>query len=365
MIYINTFTHKIVNSVNAIPNKKISLDYAVSDSLTFGLLDKDGKRLTIDSNASYYLVGDTDFSPSDSPCFFSDTYTIDTIANTITFSIDTYTTQYFSKITSKDSSMWLEMAVKGATETRYKVLLQDECLAQPRVYTDITPLPTVIPTYYSKSEIDTLLEGIDTALEGKADSENVYTKNESDTLLSGKENTGTSYSKSESDTLLANKADVGDSYTKTEEDTLLSAKADSADVDTALEGKLDKAVDGDGNSYLANDNTYKVFKNSIYNNGLEYPVTVSGLSIAFTINNTIYSISPSAGNVYTFDVTNLPANIIYTCELWITLSSVISFTLPALTWIDGITPDLSATGTYWIALRYYNGVWYASQIKGV
>lgn len=326
MIYINTFTHKIVNSVNAIPNKKISLDYAVSDTLTFGLLDKDGKRLLIDSTASYYLVGDTDFDVSDSPCFFSDTYTIDSIANTISFSIDTYTTQYFAKIKAKDSSMWLEMALKGATETRYKVLLQDECLAQPRVYTDITPLPTVIPTYYTKAEINSFLESIDSALESKANSEDVYTKTESDTLL--------------------------------------SAKADIDDVDTALEEKLDKAVDGDGNSYLANDNTYKVFKNSIYNNGLEYPVTVTGLSIAFSINNTIYSITPASGNVYTFDTTAIPSGTIYTCELWITLSSVISFTLPSVTWIDGITPDMSNVGTYWIALRYYNGVWYASQIKG-
>lgn len=75
------------------------------------------------------------------------------------------------------------------------------------------------------------------ALNDKADSSDVYTKNEVDTALNNKADKATTlggynisdaYTKGEIDTALADKADSSDVYTKSEVDTALADKADSA-----------------------------------------------------------------------------------------------------------------------------------------
>ena len=63
---------------------------------------------------------------------------------------------------------------------------------------------------------------INTNLENKANTSDVYTKSEVDTSLSNKANTSDVYTKSEVDTSLSNKANTSDVYNKTEIDDLLA-----------------------------------------------------------------------------------------------------------------------------------------------
>lgn len=91
---------------------------------------------------------------------------------------------------------------------------------------------------YTKTETDNLLNA-------KADANSVYTKTETDDLLAAKADTDDVYTKTEADNLLAEKADADQVYTKSETDTLLSAKADASavyttnEVDTLLSAKAD------------------------------------------------------------------------------------------------------------------------------
>lgn len=88
---------------------------------------------------------------------------------------------------------------------------------------------------YKKTETYSQTE-INTKLNTKANSVDVYKKTEIDTKLSTKANSSDVYTKTETDTLLDNKANTDDVYTKTETytqteiDTKLKTKANSTDV---------------------------------------------------------------------------------------------------------------------------------------
>ena len=79
------------------------------------------------------------------------------------------------------------------------------------------------------------------ALAGKADSDNVYTKNEVDTDLALKADKTDTYTKNQVDTALSGKADTSTTYTKSEVNTALAEKADSDTVDAALATKADES----------------------------------------------------------------------------------------------------------------------------
>lgn len=110
---------------------------------------------------------------------------------------------------------------------------------------------------YSKEEADDLLDA-------KANTADIYSKNDVDGLIAPLAKSADVYSKTEADGLLAGKANVGDSYTKAEADGLLAAKANTASVytktqvDGLVEPKADKTyVDeelakkaNNGDSYL-------------------------------------------------------------------------------------------------------------------
>lgn len=308
MNYINTFKRCLVNSVNQVSSSKLDFDYAVTDSFSFTLMDKQGKVIIPAENDLYYLAGDVNLLLTDTPIFLSTTYTIE--GNVITFSVDTYTAEYLSKITAPDSSIWIEIGRKTSSDSTYKVVLKAMATAQPRVYVPGLPVPYVMDAYYSASEVDNLLSGY-------------YPKTSIDSLLSG-------------------------FYSKTA-------------VDTLLGGKLEKVTNGTGRKYAGNNGSY----NYVANTGIDYALAVSGTSIAFSPEQTIYSITPTSGNVYTFDTTSLISGAVYTCELWITQSTPVTFTLPSITWLDGSAPDFTASGTVWLVLRYASGTWYGNQQKGV
>lgn len=92
---------------------------------------------------------------------------------------------------------------------------------------------------YSKDEADDLLDA-------KANAADVYSKNDVDGLVAPLAKSADVYSKTEADGLLAGKANVGDAYTKAEADNLLAAKANAASVytktqvDGLVEPKADK-----------------------------------------------------------------------------------------------------------------------------
>lgn len=307
MNYINTVKRCLVNSVNQVLTSKLDFDYAVTDQFAFTLMDKQGKILTPSNTDLYYLAGDTNCLLSDTPIFLSTTYTIE--GNVITFSVDTYTAEYLSKITAPDSSIWLEIGRKTTSDSTYKVVLKCLATAQPRVYVPGLPVPYVMDAYYTADDVDTLLSGY-------------YPKTSIDTLLSG-------------------------FYSKTA-------------IDTLLGGKLEKVTNGTGRKYAGNNGSY----NYVGNTGIDYALAVSGTNIAFSPEQTIYSITPTSGNVYTFDTTLIPSDTVWTCELWVVQSSPVTFTLPTISWIDGSVPDFTASGTVWLVLRYASGTWYGNVQKG-
>lgn len=174
MYYVNTNKKKLVNSVNMLLTKKISIDFATSDSYSFMLYDKEGKKIALSSSDSYYIVGDTNLDISDTPVFFSNTYTINN--DIITFDINTYSNSFLSKVKVNDTQVYIEIAKKSVGNSLYQVLLHDDILAYPRVYVDGLP-PAELASYYTKSEIDTLLDGV---VAGDVDLTNYYNKTETD-----------------------------------------------------------------------------------------------------------------------------------------------------------------------------------------
>lgn len=174
MYYVNTNKKKLVNSVNMLLTKKISIDFATSDSYAFMLFDKEGKKITLSSSDSYYIVGDANLDISDTPVFFSNTYTI--ANDVITFDINTYNNSFLSKVKVNDTQVYVEIAKKSTGDSLYQVLLRDNILAYPRVYVDGLP-PADLASYYTKSEIDTLLDGV---VAGDVDLTNYYNKAEAD-----------------------------------------------------------------------------------------------------------------------------------------------------------------------------------------
>ena len=92
----------------------------------------------------------------------------------------------------------------------------------------------------------TSINNINKALEGKAEADLVYTKEEANGLLNTKANSTDVYSKTDADNLLNAKANASDVYKKTETYTqsevnsLLNAKADAEDMTSALNLKATK-----------------------------------------------------------------------------------------------------------------------------
>ena len=299
MNYINTHKRRLVNSVNQLSVSKLDFDYAVTDKFTFKLFDKTGKELIISQGDLFYMAGKTSHLLTDTPCFLCDTFTLED--NAITFTVDTYTAEYLAKVIAPDTVIYIEIGRKTTEDETYKVILKEEGTAQERIYVPGLPIPFVMGQYYDTGEIDNLLAGKVDKVTGKVLSSNDYTA--------------------------AEKTKVGKILT-----------------------------DGSGSIFLANDGTYK----NTYNNGLEYYVN-SGLDIVFSPAQTIYIISPVANNIFTFNATGIPAGTAYTCELWVNLAAVVTFTLPTIEkWLDGSAPVFSLSGLYWLALRYYNGKWYGN-----
>lgn len=93
--------------------------------------------------------------------------------------------------------------------------------------------------------------------------------------------------------------------------------------------------------------------------------TLSSGTIALAANKSIYKITPNAAITFTFSTAglSLTSAISYTFELCINMTTAYALTFPnSVTWQDGTTPDLSATGLYFLVFRTIDGgtTWYGN-----
>jgi hypothetical protein len=123
------------------------------------------------------------------------------------------------------------------------------------------------------------------------------------------------------------------SYTKSETDTLLNAKANT-NIQT-----------------------------------LQDVQTLSSGAITLNSSKSIYSLTPSSAVTFSFTVPSgtIGANQALTFELYINMQTAYSLTFPAsVSWQDGETPDLSATGKYFLVFRTMdNGTTWLGNLQGV
>lgn len=161
MIYINTDKRKLVNSVNFVLDRKLSFDYEDIATLEITFFDRQGKPIAYDPADEFYIIGNDQLN-FDKPIFYSEAVEVD--GNTVSFTVDTYTENYLAKIANRDTAIFVEIGVKKAEDTYYKVLYQDEALAQPRIRVDGVP-PSPPDEYYTKTETDDLLADFPTTTE--------------------------------------------------------------------------------------------------------------------------------------------------------------------------------------------------------
>lgn len=86
-------------------------------------------------------------------------------------------------------------------------------------------------------------------------------------------------------------------------------------------------------------------------------ISTTTATISLADNTSFYKITPSGATTLTFsNGTSASASKSYTFELCVDMSTVYALTFPnSVTWQDGETPDLSATGTYFLAFRTMDG----------
>jgi hypothetical protein len=89
--------------------------------------------------------------------------------------------------------------------------------------------------YYNKTNIDEKVATLNTSIDTKANSSNVYTKAQTDAALLLKANVADVYTKTASDAALTLKANAADVYTKTDADAryrLISESYTKTDITT-------------------------------------------------------------------------------------------------------------------------------------
>jgi len=86
--------------------------------------------------------------------------------------------------------------------------------------------------------------------------------------------------------------------------------------------------------------------------------TLSSGTITLTSGVSLYKIALTAATTFTFNLsgTSASSSVAYTFELCIVMSTVYSLTFPSsVTWQNGEAPDMSSTGTYFLAFRTLDG----------
>lgn len=173
----------------------------------------------------------------------TETYTKDEVDTAIkNAEVDAYTkSEMDTKLAAKANSADLgELAAKS------EVAEADLASALATKINNKAEASTVSTLSGTVGEHTTAISNINKTLEGKADADSVYTKDEADDLLDAKANATEVYTKTAADTLLNAKANANEVYKKTETysqtevNNLLNAKANATEINEALELKATK-----------------------------------------------------------------------------------------------------------------------------
>lgn len=143
--------------------------------------------------------------------------------------------------------------------------------------------------------------------------------------------------------------------------------------------KVNKVTQAQYDSMTKNDNEFYVIVDKEYLEGITSadvitalgytPANASGVqtiqgiatlssgAITLTDANSLYVIQPSSATTFTFsNSTTASSTKAYTFELCIKMTTVYAISWPSsVTWQDGEIPDLSSTGTYFLAFRTIDG----------
>ena len=127
--------------------------------------------------------------------------------------------------------------------------------------------------------------------------------------------------------------------------------------------KVNKVTQAQYDSMTKNDNEFYVIVDREYLDNasgvqtVQDITTLSSDTITLTNEDSLYIRQPAAATTFTFlNNTSASNTKAYTFELCIKMSTVYAISWPSsVTWQDGEIPDLSETGTYFLAFRTIDG----------
>ena len=156
MNYINISKKRLVGRNNQQLSNQFIVDYSTVEDVSFQIINDQNQIQSITDQDGFYLAGSIGIGKqSYELLFLTKNYTI-TSGNTITFSLDTYTTNYLNYIKKKNTEINIEIG-QESLDTK-KVILRDFALACPRVYVSgLSPQEIDSKNYYTKTEVDELV----------------------------------------------------------------------------------------------------------------------------------------------------------------------------------------------------------------
>ncbi len=165
MNYINLNKKRLVGRNNQSLNSFLALDYHISDTIEFQLIND--KNQIQDIPSGYYYFAGAIIKPNNESelLFVSNDFTIRD--NTLIFHYNTYTQSFLEQIKRKNTQINIEIGYKDGT-LQYLVL-RDYALVNPRAYISGLP-PQPVVDYYTKSETDSLFELKSEAFDGSYNS---------------------------------------------------------------------------------------------------------------------------------------------------------------------------------------------------
>ena len=151
------------------------------------------------------------------------------------------------------------------TLSKNDILIYDGAVWKNIAFEDlIKDIQNNFNNYYTKQEVEDLIDGFEADLSNKAEADEVYTKDEIDAQLLNKANADEVYTKDEINTQLLNKANADEVYTSNEVDNLLDNKANKAEVYVKNEVYTKAEVDSEINeAIVALDHLKRIVVDSV------------------------------------------------------------------------------------------------------
>lgn len=234
-VYDNTFTrttnYYIVNEGGDVPG---SLEERV-EALETGLAEEVERSVTYDDNMTmlFNTLSD-DLEQEEAVREAADT-ALQTNLNTVNDGLNETIIQLTNEITNRqqaDNQLSQDITSEAQQRQLADGNLQTAIDANASAISNIEDeleLYALKSDVYNKTQIDSKVSDINTSI-GSEESSRIAGDDNLQTQINQKANSADVYTKTAVDTLLGNKADASTTYTKTEVDTALGAKANSADV---------------------------------------------------------------------------------------------------------------------------------------